>query len=339
MIGTYRPTARVLAVLELLQAHGQLSGADLAARLEVDRRTVRRYITTLQDLGIPVEAERGSYGGYRLRPGFKLPPLMFNDDEALAVTLGLLAHRRLALAGSAQAAESALAKVERVLPAALREQVGALVSSLDIALPARDGPAPDGATILTLGAATHDRRRLRLRYRSRHDQHTERDVDPYGLVVHERSWYLVGWDHLRADLRVFRVDRILDVALRDETFSRPADFRALDHVIRTMAGGPWRWDVEVLLETSFGVAREQVSPWQATLEETPEGVVLYARAESLAGMARWLVSIGAPFVVRRPAELRTELRRLAERVAEQASRSPLRGRASADVRKQADHRR
>ena len=261
VIGTYRPTARVLAVLELLQAHGRLSGTDLAARLEVDRRTVRRYITTLQDLGIPVESERGSFGGYRLRPGFKLPPLMFGDDEALAVTLGLLAYRRLALAGTAPAAETALAKIERVLPTALRERVTALVASLDVVLADRERSQPDSATIMTLAAAAHERRRVHIHYRSRRDEVTERDVDPYGLVVHEHTWYLVGWDHLRADLRVFRVDRVLDVTSRVESFARPADFRALDHVIRTLATGPWRWDIEVLLETSLAAAREQISPW------------------------------------------------------------------------------
>ena len=311
MIATYRPTARVLAVLELLQAHGQLSGAELATRLEVDRRTVRRYITTLQDLGIPIEAERGSYGGYRLRPGFKLPPLMFGDDEALAVTLALLMHRQRSIVAMAPAVESALAKVERVLPLALRERVGALVASLDLTPSSRSIPAPESATILALGAATHERRRLRLRYRSRRDEETERELDPYGLVVHEGTWYLVGWDHLRADLRVFRVDRILDIGRTEASFTRPAGFRALDHVMRTLASGPWRWEVEVLLETTLAAARERVAPWHAALEETPSGVVMHARAESLAGMARWLVSIGCPFVVRRPDELRAELRRLA----------------------------
>src|SRR5437764_9842270 len=110
----YFPTTRVLTVLELLQSHHQLSGPELAARLEVDVRTVRRYITMLQDLGIPVEAGRGRYGSYRLRPGFKLPPMMFTDDEALALTLGLLAVRQMGLASAAPAVEGGLAKIARV---------------------------------------------------------------------------------------------------------------------------------------------------------------------------------------------------------------------------------
>src|SRR6266516_2597658 len=126
----YFPATRVLTVLELLQSRQRISGPELATRLEVDTRTVRRYIMMLQDLGVPVEAERGRYGSYRLRPGFKLPPLMFTDDEALALTLGLLAARKMGLAVAAPAVEGALAKVERVLPATLRQRVQALQETL-----------------------------------------------------------------------------------------------------------------------------------------------------------------------------------------------------------------
>src|SRR3982751_1337134 len=127
-IAMYHPTTRVLTILELLQARPTLSGADLAERLEVDRRTVRRYITMLQDLGIPIEAIRGPLGGYRIRPGFKLPPLMLADDEALAITLSLIAARRQGSAAGALAIEGALAKIERVLPAGLRARLQAVQS-------------------------------------------------------------------------------------------------------------------------------------------------------------------------------------------------------------------
>src|SRR5216683_5548602 len=116
----YRPTARVLTVLELLQSHGRLTGAELARRLEVDIRTVRNYVETLTDLGIPVMAERGRYGAYRLRPGYKLPPLFFNEEEAFALTLGLLVSRQLGLTATAPAVEGTLAKIERVLPEQVR---------------------------------------------------------------------------------------------------------------------------------------------------------------------------------------------------------------------------
>src|SRR5262245_13611611 len=126
----YHPTTRVLTILELLQARGKLSGAELAARLEVDRRTVRRYIMMLQDLGIPVEATRGTAGGYRLRRGFKLPPLMLSDNEALAITLSLMAARRQNIPADPHTIEGALAKIERVLPDELRVRLQAVQSSV-----------------------------------------------------------------------------------------------------------------------------------------------------------------------------------------------------------------
>src|SRR5262245_25315554 len=126
----YQPTTRLLTVLELLQARPYLSGAELARRLEVDGRTVRRYVMMLQDMGIPVEATHGRHGGYRLRPGFKLPPLMFTEEEALAVTLGLLGARQMGLAATAPATEGALAKIERVLPLAVGERISGLQETI-----------------------------------------------------------------------------------------------------------------------------------------------------------------------------------------------------------------
>lgn len=148
----YSPTTRLLTILELLQARQQLSGAELAARLEVDRRTVRRYITMLHDLGIPIEATPGRYGGYRLRPGYKIPPLIFNEDEAAALVIGLLAARRIGLANATPAVEGALAKIERVLPPAVRERVTHLdeAVALDLAPAVRAAPSP---LIATLGSA------------------------------------------------------------------------------------------------------------------------------------------------------------------------------------------
>jgi predicted DNA-binding transcriptional regulator YafY len=168
----YQPTTRVLALLELLQARGQLSGAELAARLEISRRTVRRYVATLQDLGIPVEGARGRHGAYRLRPGFKLPPLMFTDDEALSVVLGLLAVRRLGLAVAAPDVEAAAATL-----------------ALDLAPTA--APA-EGAIVVALRQAAQQRRRVRLGYRAWDGRVTERAVDPYGLVYRGQRWFMVG---------------------------------------------------------------------------------------------------------------------------------------------------
>ena len=315
----YHPTTRVLAVLELLQAHQRLSGPALAERLEVDLRTVRRYVTMLQDLGIPVEAERGRYGGYRLRAGFKLPPLMLTDDEALAVTLGLLTARRLGLAAAAPAVEGALAKVERVLPPAVRRRVASVQETLVIDLTPRP-EAPTSATVMALSAAAYDGRRVWLRYASARGEETERAVDPYGLVYLNGRWYVAGHCHLRGDLRVFRLDRVRQIEPREETFARPADFDSLAFVQRSLATMPETWRVEVLLETTLEEARRWVPPHAATLEATPDGVVLRDFADCLDWMARMLVALGCPFVVREPPELRQALRRLAGHLAEMADR-------------------
>jgi predicted DNA-binding transcriptional regulator YafY len=197
----YRPTARVLAVLELLQAHGRMTGAALARRLEVDVRTIRNYIETLQDLGIPVAAERGRYGAYQLRPGYKLPPLIFTEDEALALTLSLLAARGSGLATSAPAVAGALAKVERVLPAATRARLQAVERTVVFEADAAR-PAPPPAIVAALSAAVQAGQSVQLRYRSARAQVTERAFDPYGVVAHQDTWYTIGPCHARGGQRM-----------------------------------------------------------------------------------------------------------------------------------------
>src|SRR5204863_9586300 len=147
------PTTRVLTVLELLQSRSRLSGAELADRLDVDRRTVRRYVSSLQELGVPVESESGRYGGYRLRPGYKLPPMMFNEEEALALILGLLASRRVGLIDAAPAVEGALAKIDRVLPDRLRGRVQAVQGALAFTPVRGSAIGSNPGTLLTFSAA------------------------------------------------------------------------------------------------------------------------------------------------------------------------------------------
>ncbi len=316
----YFPTTRVLTVLELLQSHQQLSGPELAERLEVDTRTVRRYITMLQDLGIPVKAERGRYGAYRLRPGFRLPPLMFTEDEALALTLGLLAARRLGLTVAAPAVEGALAKVERVLPVALRERVQAVQETLVFDFNPSD-TSPTSEVVITLCAAAQQGRRVQMRYRSWSSEETERAVDVYGLVYRAGFWYAVGYCHLRTDLRVFRLDRVLHVEMLDETFIRPSGFDCLEHVVRSIANTPGTWLVDVLLETTLEEALRRVPPALATLEQAPDGVVLRCYVGNLDWIAHFLAGLGFPLVVRQPSELREALQRLAEEIAKMAART------------------
>jgi predicted DNA-binding transcriptional regulator YafY len=307
----YHPTTRVLTVLELLQARPGLSGAAIAAQLEVDRRTVRRYITTLQDLGIPIETTRGPHGGYRLRPGFKLPPLMLADDEALAVTLSLIASEREGLSIDPLATAGARAKIERVLPESLRERLQAVrdVVAFHAAAPASH---PDGATLMRLSLAVQRGEQVLLRYRAGAEE-TLRSVDPYGLVFHGGHWYLAAWCHLRAGVRVFRLDRVQSAEVGGEPFTRPAGFDSLAFVLERLALAPWGWEVEVLLEATLEDVRRWVPPGSVLLEEAPEGVVLRAQYDRLDRLAAQLLLLECPMVVRRPPELRDALRDVAER--------------------------
>ena len=316
----YHPTTRVLAVLELLQSHGRMTGGELARRLEVNVRTARRYVETLQDLGIPVEAERGRYGAYRLRPGYKLPPLMFSEDEALALTLGLIAASKLGLAAAAPAVESALAKVERVMPEGLRERVQAVEETLVLGVQ-RAAIAPANAVVVALSSGARDRRRVWMRYKSSTGEETDRDFDSYGLVFRDGRWYATGYCHLRRGQRLFRLDRIVVVEPREERFERPATFDALAAVEHSIASRPGEWAIEVLLQTTIEHAREAVSPVVALLSETPDGVLLHGNTSDLPWMARYLAGLGFGLQVRRPPELRAALRNHAIDVASYAQRS------------------
>lgn len=317
------PTTRVLALLELLQTYGRLSGPELSRRLGVGERTVRRYMILLADLGIPVEAGRGRVGGYRLRPGYKLPPLMFSEDEALALVLGLLLVRRTGLAGTPADAEGALGKVERVMPEALRARVRAVQEAVVLTGAAHD--TRTAATLIgVLSEATHRRRRVWLRYRAARGEETVREVDVYGVVCRDGVWYAVGYDHLRADLRTFRVDRMRDVWMRAETFTPPADFDALAHLEHALATMPGALSVEVLLETTLDEARRLVPAAYGTLEETPRGVLVRGQMQDqqdVGMLAHLLAGLGCPLVVHQPPELRDELRRLARHTAWLADRT------------------
>jgi predicted DNA-binding transcriptional regulator YafY len=314
----YHPTTRVLTILELLQARGGLSGAELASRLEVDRRTVRRYITMLQDLGIPIDAARGPDGGYRLRPGFKLPPLMLTDEEALAVTLSLISARRQGAAADPHTIESALAKIERVLPDGLRKRLQAVESSIAF-LPAPAAPQPSGEMVLMIGAAVQQQRRVQIRYRSWREE-TARDIDPYGLVSHWDRWYVVGWCHLRQAVRIFRLDRVLSAVAEETRFARPPAFDSLQYLLDSFATAPWGFPIEVLLETTMEDARRRFQPGSAVFEQAPDGVVVRTQVEQLEWAARALLTLGCPFVIRRPQELRAALRAVAAEAAAMAER-------------------
>lgn len=307
------PTTRVLAVLELLQSHGRLSGADLAARLAIDRRTVRRYIATLEEIGIPVVAERGRDGGYALMPGFKLPPMMFTHDEALALALGLLAARGLGLADAAPASASAAAKLERLLPEALKQRMRAVGATVVLELP-QAAATRDNAALATLSEAALAQRRVRLHYRAADGSASERAVDPYGLAFHAGCWYAVGMCHLRHEVRSFRLDRVLRATPAPGQFRRPTGFDVLGHLRNSVATLPRAFAVEVMLKTGLAEARRLLGDAIGVLELAGDGVVLHNQSDDLAWMARQLACLPCEFEVRKPARLRAELRAVAERL-------------------------
>jgi predicted DNA-binding transcriptional regulator YafY len=310
------PTSRLLELLELLQTRPLVTGREIADRLAVDRRTVRRDVATLQRLGIPVEGERGVGGGYRLRPGYRLPPLMLSDDEATVVVLGLAAAHRLGLV-EPETSDGALAKIHRVLPDALRRRVEALEAALAFTAPATAGEPPAGETALLLAEAIRRRRRVRVAYRSFAGELTERELSPYGLVVHSGRWYLAAHDHTRAALRTFRVDRVRGAAMGDAAATAPPPgFEPLAHVSSSLAHVPWPWEVEVLLQLPLDEARRRVPGTLAELAEEEGGTALRMRVSSLDWTASLLAGLNCRFQVRRPDELRASVRALAQRLAD-----------------------
>jgi predicted DNA-binding transcriptional regulator YafY len=307
------PTSRLLELLELLQTRQLTTGREIADRLGVDARTARRYVGVLQELGIPVEGQRGVGGGYRIRPGFRLPPLMLGDDEAVAVVLGLLATRGSSEDGS-DVVDGALAKINRVLPATLRRQVEALEETLAFTA-TRSAPA-DAAAVLLLADAIRRRRRLRIAYRTFAGDESERELSPHGLVVHRGRWYLTAHDHLRDDLRTFRVDRIWRTELADgSAVAAPDGFDAVAHVTHSLASIPWKWEVEVLLDLPVDDAARRIPPTLAELVDDPDGTLLRMRTDSLDWMATVLAGLGCGFTIRRPEELRGSVGALAAQLA------------------------
>ena len=314
-----RPTANLLDLLELLQSRTTVSGEEIATRLGVDRRTVRRYVAALQDLGIPVQGERGAGGGYRLRSGFRLPPLMLGEREATAVVLGLAAARRLGLGHEADV-DAALAKLLRVLPDDLARRAAALDAALGFTYRPETVVAAPADHLLALADAVRRGRRVAFAYRTFAGDEGRREASPYGIVSHQGRWYLAALDHGRDEPRTFRVDRIAGPELmRDAATAPPEGFDPAEHVARSLARVPWRWEVEVLLRLPLDDARRRLPVTLAELEPEGQGTRLAMRVDSLDWMASVLAGLGCGFDVRRPDELRVSVRELATRLAEQVT--------------------
>jgi predicted DNA-binding transcriptional regulator YafY len=318
-------TARLLAALELLQARRRVTGAELAARLQVDRRTARRYVARLIAMGVPIDSERGRDGAYRLTAGYKLPPMMFSDDEALALAMGLVAARDLGLGEARIAVESALAKLERVMPEALRVRVRSV--SRAVRLDVRSPPAAARVDALSLlSEAIQKQQRVRLRYQAGEREGvaaaapTERLFDAWGLALYLGHWYVVGHCHLRGGQRSFRLDRMLSVEPVPASFAAPpADFDALAALRQGVATLPRRHAVQIVLHATLDEARNCLAAELGVLEAVTTGegracVRLTTQVDDLAWFARELARLPFGIADCRPAALAAALRRHATRL-------------------------
>jgi predicted DNA-binding transcriptional regulator YafY len=324
-----RPTARVLALLELLQGGGTHRVASLAERLSVDERTVRRYVEHLRDLDIAVDSVRGRYGGYRLARHSRMPPLMLGDEEALAVIWALQLTAQTGTGpASAQAAHSAAAKVRRVLPAAAARRVGALVETVDFpATDSEDGGnrwrSDDGASariLLDLATAARDRHPVTFDYTARQGRTTQRTVEPHGVVAHRGLIYLAGFDRVRLAARTFRVDRIDRLQLLEGTFAVPADADPVQQVLGPLPPAPHRHPVSVRIRADLAHVRAHMPSMLASVTPMSGGpnedgwLTVVLHAEHLEWVASTLAAIDRPFVIETPQALRDEVRELAQRL-------------------------
>jgi predicted DNA-binding transcriptional regulator YafY len=311
-----KPTTRVLAVLELLQSQGLVSGSELARRIEVDARTLRRYISALEEMGIPITTEQGRYGGYRLVPGYKLPPMMFSEEEAQALSLGLIAARGLGLSDAAPAIESVQAKLDRVLPSAPRKTIAALRES--VALQTGNARTSADARLLrVLSESAQARRTAALRYRAADGALTSRDFDVYGNVFRSGRWYVVGHCHLRQGLRTLRLDRVAHAEVRERPFVRPDGFDAGEYLSRALASVPRGVATELFLYTDLECARRELFNGLGVPEAVEGGVLQRGYCDELDWYARELMRLPFRFEIRSPIELRQAVRRLAGELAAQ----------------------
>ncbi|MEU6195206.1 YafY family protein [Streptomyces sp. NPDC047061] len=345
-----RPTGRVLTLLELLQSGGTRTMAELADRLGVEGRTVRRYVDQLIDLDVPVESVRGRYGGYRLAPGYRLPPLMLSDDEALAVLLGLVAGRRTGLtAAERTAGETASAKIRRVLPKHLARRLDTLLEAL--AFTDRPGgfDIPDAGVLLTVADAVRHRRPVSIRYTDRDGRRTDRTLHAYGIVAHSGRWYVTGTDPGIGEDRTFRLDRIADARTLPGSFEAPAGPGPAERVLSGFAAAGYRHEVSLRIHGTVEQIRARLPAGVATVEEhepaadqdgaaadrdeaaaeqdgaaADQGVAaerwlrVGLRAERLDWLPPVLAALDRPFVIEHPAELRSLVAAFADRLASRA---------------------
>jgi predicted DNA-binding transcriptional regulator YafY len=306
-------SARLLRLLSLLQARPEWSGRELAERLGVTTRTVRSDVERLRGLGYPVHARPGVGGGYRLGAGAALPPLLLDDDEAVAVAVGLRTAANGGVTGIQETSVRALAKLEQVLPARLRHRVRA-VQAATVAVPA-GGPTVDAEVLSATAAACRDHQRLRFDYRDHDGSSSVRTVEPHRLVHHLGRWYLVAWDVDRADWRTFRADR---VAPRTPTGPRfvprePPGGDVAAYLLRGVGAATWRCRARVTVHAPAALVAARVPPAVLVEAVDERSCVVDAGSDTPQLLAVYLGMLDCDFEVREPPELVEQLATLADR--------------------------
>lgn len=307
------PSGRLLTLLSLLQARRDWPGDQLAQRLEVSPRTVRRDVDRLRDLGYPVQTTKGPAGGYRLAPGADLPPMLFDDEQAVAVAVALQTAAT-GISGIEEAALRALATIRQVMPARLRHRVDALQVT---ALRGASRDQVDADVLLEVGRACRDHQRLRFDYTAKDGAQTRRDTEPHRLVSWGRRWYAVAWDLDRADWRTFRLDRMTPrVPVGPRFTPRELSDGDVDRLLRPDAGqDPWPVRGTVLLRTPAHEAARWVPTYQGSVTAVDEE---FCRVEigswSYGSLAAWLLLFESDFEVIDPPELREAFEQIGARV-------------------------
>ena len=308
-------SSRLLELLSLLQARRDWPGAELAGRLAVSGRTIRRDVDRLRELGYPVESLTGPAGGYRLRAGTAMPPLLLDDEEAIAIAVGLLTAARSSVAGIEETAVRALVKLEQVLPAHLRRRVTAL-GSATIA-PSFGGPTVDPQHLTLIAAACRDFECVRFAYRRRDGTESRREVEPHTLVNLGRRWYLAAWDRRREDWRTFRLDRLSGPASTGVRFA-PRRLPAKDaaaYVEQSIIEGPHNYEARVTLHVAADDIAKRVSSHMGSVQPIDaNSCELRTRDYDLSWLALRIAMLGVDFEVHEPPELADHLRALADRL-------------------------
>jgi len=311
-------SGRLLRLLSMLQTPRDWTGSELAERLEVSPRTIRNDVERLRALGYPVHATRGSVGGYRLEAGTSMPPLLLEDDEAVAVALGLRTATSGAVTGIEETSLRALAKLEQVLPPRLRRQVSQLQGVTVAVTRRRPGPTIDPSTLTEIARLAREHFTLRFDYSDRRDTASARRVEPYRIVNVGARWYLVAWDLDRQDWRTFRVDRMKERMSAGPRFSpRPLTDAEVEALIsRGIPPEARAHQARVIVKVPAEQLAERFGPWIGRIEALDDGsCVLTTGAERLEDLAAWLGFLGADFLVSEPPELVAQIRALATRYA------------------------